>query len=393
MSVDQDNTNTNVEITEDTDKALMDALELSDEDFMNLDYETLMGEADASPKEEVIEEKEEIVEGNTEPEIKEEVGSDIPEDSLQVPEETGTIESVEDSAIPEVKEEETPSEETVNYKEFYETLTAPFKASGKEIKVKNPEELIQLAQMGVDYTRKMQELAKHRKLLLSLEQQGMLDEERINFLIDVNKKNPEAIKKLIADAEIDPWDLTDALDEAPNYVPGQNIISDQEAALSEEIQSIFELPYGQDTLNAVKTWDDASKDAIVKEPQLLRTFREQQENGIFEEITQEIDRLKTVGTIPYNTPFIESYVLAGNSLFGDASNQQQQLDQQTQRSVPQPINTRLGNVNNKPLANNKAKSAAPPKKQVDVKPKVPNPLVLSDEEFMKSQHLYKQFLN
>ena len=248
--------------------------------------------------------------------------------------------------------------------------------------------------MGVDYTRKMQELAKHRKLLLSLEQQGMLDEERINFLIDVNKKNPEAIKKLIADAEIDPWDLTDALDEAPNYVPGQNIISDQEAALSEEIQSIFELPYGQDTLNAVKTWDDASKDAIVKEPQLLRTFREQQENGIFDEITQEIDRLKTVGTIPYNTPFIESYVLAGNSLFGDASNQQQQqLDQQTQRSVPQPINTRLGNVNNKPLANNKAKSAAPPKKQADVKPKVPNPLVLSDEEFLKSQHLYKQFLN
>ena len=70
MSVDQDNTNTNVEITEDTDKALMEALELSDEDFMNLDYETLMGEGDASPKEEVIEEKEEIIEGNTEPEIK-----------------------------------------------------------------------------------------------------------------------------------------------------------------------------------------------------------------------------------------------------------------------------------------------------------------------------------
>ena len=70
-----------------------------------------------------------------------------------------------------------------NYKEGYEKLMAPFKANGKMITPRSPEEAISLMQMGANYTRKMQELQPYRKVMLMLQNNGLMDEEKLSFLI------------------------------------------------------------------------------------------------------------------------------------------------------------------------------------------------------------------
>ena len=43
-----------------------------------------------------------------------------------------------------------------NYEEFYNQIMTPFKANGKMISLKTPDEAIKLMQMGANYTRKIQ---------------------------------------------------------------------------------------------------------------------------------------------------------------------------------------------------------------------------------------------
>ena len=116
-------------------------------------------------------------------------------------------ESIKSSGSVDKSKETIESSGSVDYEAFYKKVMAPFKANGKMITLRSPEEAIQLMQQGANFTKKMQAIAPHRKLLIMLENNGLLDESKINYLIDLDKKNPEAIKKLVKDAGIDPKDI------------------------------------------------------------------------------------------------------------------------------------------------------------------------------------------
>ena len=369
---------------------LEDVIGLTDEEFMNQNHHALFsGEAEEVEQEEIP------ASSVTEDKVEEE--NEESEDTSHLDEVTDTI-STKDESNEEVEdptdnvEDETGTVQSeINYKDFYEKATSPFKAAGQNVELKSPEELIQLAQKGLDYTRKLQELSPHRKLLMSLEQNEMLSEEHVNYLIDLKNKNPDAIKKLIKESGIDPWELSSLEDEEVNYQPNSNIVTDAQVVMKEKIQENWNLPYGQDTLNEIKTWDVASKNSIAEDPSLISLFREQKETGVYDLITAEANRLRQIGSISANTSFIEAYVMAGNSL--DMGNQQQTANAPIQNQVPsQPHNPRLGATPNRPLASSAARAAAPPKKTVEKKStKLPNPFTLSDEEFLKNEHLYAQY--
>lgn len=57
------------------------------------------------------------------------------------------------------------------------------------IELRDSSEAVQLMQKGANYTRKMQDIAPHRKVLLMLENNGLLDEGKLSYLIDLEKKN------------------------------------------------------------------------------------------------------------------------------------------------------------------------------------------------------------
>lgn len=288
------------------------------------------------------------------------------------------------------KQEETPKSDGLpadfNYKAGYEQIMAPFKANGKMITPRSPEEAISLMQMGANYTRKMQELQPYRKVMLMLENNGLMDEGKLSFLIDLEKKNPEAIKKLIKEAGIDPLDINP--EEEVNYQAGNHRVTDAEAAFATELDDLKSTPEGQATLGVIaQTWDAQSKEALFENRGLLQTIQQQRENGIYDRIVSEMSRLQMLGQIPAGTPFLAAYNQVGNQLaaaggFADLV-QPKAEPTVTTPAVKAPVVTRV--VQPKPvITNTEQASAASPSRAAPRKvEQFINPLAMSDEDFAK----------
>lgn len=270
-----------------------------------------------------------------------------------------------------------------NYKAGYEQLMAPFKANGKMITPRSPEEAISLMQMGANYTRKMQELQPYRKVMLMLQNNGLMDEGKLSYLIDLDKKNPDAIKKLVKEAGIDPLDINP--EEEINYQGGSHRVSDAEAAFATELDDLKSTPEGQATLGVIsQTWDEASKEALFENRGLLQTIQSQRESGIYEVISNEIHRLQMLGQIPAGTPFLQAYNSVGNQLAQQgAFNQLVKQHEPAKPVVTAPIATRV--VTPKPtVTHSEQASAASPSRAAPRKvATLINPLAMSDEDFAK----------
>ena len=237
-----------------------------------------------------------------------------PEESVAEVDKNKTPEQLaQEKAEADAKAKNTQPAGEVDYKAGYEQLMAPFKANGKTMQVKSVEEAIQLMQMGANYTRKMQELQPHRKTLLMLENNGLLDEGKLSFLIDLDKKNPEAIKKLLQDANINPLDVD--MDKESTYQEGNHKVSDEEAQFRLVLDELNSNPVGRETLQTINsTWDQASKEVLWKQPEVMNTIHQQRENGVYARITAEIDRRRTLGVIQVGVPFLEAYRVVGDEL-------------------------------------------------------------------------------
>lgn len=270
-----------------------------------------------------------------------------------------------------------------NYKEGYEKLMAPFKANGKVITPRSPEEAISLMQMGANYTRKMQELKPYRKVMLMLQNNGLMDEEKLSFLIDLDKKNPEAIKKLLKDSGTDPLDFNP--DEEINYQGGNYRVTDTEADFATEIDDLKSTQEGQATLGVISsTWDAASKDALYHNRGLLQTIHEQRENGIYDTIANEVNRLQMLGQIPVGTPFIQAYNYVGNLLAQQGAFNRVAKPEPVQAVKPavQPV-VRVAQPKQTLANSEQAKAASLNRAATRKATPIVNPLAMSDEDFAK----------
>ena len=179
----------------------------------------------------------------------------------------------------------------VDYKSIYEQVFKPFKANGKEITPKSVEDIISLMQMGANYTKKMQLMAPMKKVVQSLDN-AKIDEQELNFLIDVSKGDKEAIKQLLIKHKIDPLEID--LDGDNTYSPRNNIASDEDVEFNDTLMDIHDsLPRIQEILN--NTWDDNSKKAILKDPRLMRALHEEVQMGRFDEVQKRLEAEKTFG--------------------------------------------------------------------------------------------------
>lgn len=296
----------------------------------------------------------------------------------------------------EQKQAATVEQKAPDYEGFYKQIMTPFKANGKTIELKDPAEAIQLMQMGANYTRKMQDMVPHRKVLTMLQNNGLMDESKLSFLIDLDKKNPEAIKKLIKDSGIDPLEIDTAAE--PAYHEGNHRVTDEEVNFATALEELSSTSVGKETLQIIHTqWDQASKDVLWKSPEMLAVIRDQRDVGIYDRIVAEVDRRKILGTIPSNTPLLQAYKIVGDELteadaFADLREKQQGTaplvtsdppGQEGTRPNPEPVATRVV-APKSPVANGDAASAASPTRAAPQKAQVfVNPLAMSDDEFLK----------
>lgn len=275
-----------------------------------------------------------------------------------------------------------------DYESFYKQVMTPFKANGKMIQLNDPSEAIKLMQMGSNYVQKMQAIAPVRKLGMMLENNG-IDEAKLSYLIDLDKKNPEAIKKLIKDAGIDPMDLDTSSE--PDYRAGNHQVSDAEVNFQTAIEEVKSLPQGLETLTVIHSdWDQASKEVLFQNPQTLSTIHQQRENGIYDRIATEMNRQKTLGMLPANTPFLEAYRIVGNQI-QQANGFADLVPQNISTSTSQPIKpTQATPVATrtfvpKPIVSNseKVKAAATTRTVPKKTQEFVNPLAMSDADFEK----------
>ena len=276
--------------------------------------------------------------------------------------------------VPAVAEATAP-----NYENFFKQVMAPFKADGKTVELKTPEEAIQLMKMGANYTRKMQELQPQRKLLLMLENNG-LDEGKLSYLIDLDKKDPKAILKLVKDAGIDPLDLDVSVD--PAYQAGNHTVSDAESNFRSVLDTLSSSTEGKETLRVINsTWDQASKELLWKDAEAMNTIHQQRESGVYDLISTEVERQKTLGTIPAGTSFMQAYQAVGNHMVSNGG-----FDSLIKPAAIVPVAsvvTRVAPVKSVVENGDKASAASPPRSTSRPATVAINPLAMSDEDFLK----------
>ena len=326
---------------------------------------------------------------------------EVPTEEVEVPEtitETNTEEKSEsnlstEESIKETSEslEEKSEEEVIedlpedfDYKSEYLKLRKPFKAGGKTVTVKTAEEMISLMQQGIGYTSKSQKLKKQVKLANMLESAG-LSKEDLTLFIDVSKKNPKALQKLIKDSNIDPLDL-DMSDDAEEYVPSNYEVSDEELRFKGVIEELSESDSGKTLIQDVRSWDARSKDIIWKEPNLLTVLSEQVNSGVYKVITDEMSRQRLVGTLDPDIPFLQAYDTVGQQLLQKKAKSSEGNVAKVEGNTSQKVVDRKANIP-KPMISNQAKAKAASSTSIKTKPvNEKNSLMeMSDDEFLKLQ--------
>lgn len=268
----------------------------------------------------------------------------------------------------------------VDYKSEYEKMFAPFKANGRDITVKTAEDAISLMQMGANYNKKMAALKPNLKLLKMLEKHELLDESKLSYLIDLDKKNPEAINKLVKDSGLDPMDF-DA-EKASEYKPKTYTVDEREMELDTVLGDLKDTPSYTRTLEVVgNKWDGASRQVIADAPQLLKVINGHITSGVYDIISAQVDQDRTFGRLDGLTD-IEAYRKVGDSIQarGGFDHLGIQGKQTPKGAIVTPPKPKVDSVELRDK-----KRAASSTKPVAAKSgaKEFNPLAMSDEEFSK----------
>jgi len=235
---------------------------------------------------------------------------------------------------------------------FYDKITAPFKADGKEMTIRSPEDAIRLMQMGVNYSRRMEEIKPLRVQDQMLKEQGLDSPEKLNFLIDLSKGKPEAIKKLLKEYSIDPVDIdtsTESTYQATDYQGDPKDI-----AFSDAIQTTLNAEGGNELIQDINdNWDDQSKEALRDQPAIFQNVLAQQQSGVYSRVNKELEYQRTMGYLT-NIPFLQAYHEVGEAMqkagVFDSDNAEVNTKDQPTQATPKvaPIGTGTRKVVNKP---------------------------------------------
>jgi hypothetical protein len=362
-------------------------LGMSDEEIMNAVIPTDVSTENEESEEEQQEESSDNEDSGTETQEAQESETEDAddEDADKASEEEAGDQEQETEAKDKKPDEKKPDEQAIDYEAEYKRLLAPFKANGREIAINSVDDAISLMQMGANYNKKMAALKPNLKLMKMLEHNGLLNDEKISFLIDLSKKNPDAINKLVKDSGIDPMDL-DA-EKAGAYKQSTYTVDDREIELDTVLDEIQETPSYARTLEIVSTkWDGASKQIVAQQPQLLKVINDHVQNGIYDLISKEIESERVFGRLN-GLSDLEAYRQVGdmiqarggfNHLFQGSSLNQGQPTARPAVVAPKPSKADEDKLKDKRRAASSTKPAAS-----SSLPKDFNPLALSDEEFSK----------
>lgn len=324
-------------------------------------------------------------ESNTEEsdeEILEDEVADLDEDTQledETLEDTVELESEDTDATEDTNEatqEKDISQAKIDYEAAYKRIMAPFKASKRMMQVDNIDDAIALMQKGADYHNKMKTLSPNLKIVSTLEKEGLLDQSKLNNLIDLSKKDPKAIAQLIKDSGIDPLDID--TDEEVTYKPNNYSVSDKEFKINQAIDDIRDTPSFDKTINILaKEWDNESKNLISDNPEIISIINDHVFNGVFDKVQSVVDTERALGRL--QVPDVVAYRQVAEHLQsqGALSNQQESVR-------PPPASVPKTKAQDPAVVQQKRKAAAGTRKTAGKTDSASaNYLNMTDDEFMK----------
>lgn len=372
-------------------------LEASDEDFENMAPPEDAPQVEEEPSaEDPVEPSEES--GDVPPEDEPPAEEEPPEDPSEPSEDSDQPLEPGDSVPPadddqpakepkaEKEEPATTTEEEVAPQATAEQqlaqLFSPFRANGKQMQVGNIQDALSLMQMGANYNKKMAGLKPNLKLMKMLDNNDLLDEEKLSYLIDLNKKDPGAMARFMQESGIDPMDY-DA-DKKVEYKPKTYTVDDKEVELDQVIAGIRDSDSFSDTIDIVSNkWDETSKQEILKDPKILEYINNHVAEGYYGQITEVMDQQRMLGNLE-GIPDIVAYQRIGDAMQAQGLfNKQETPAAATEEPVtpapkaePKPVED--------PKLNDRRRAASPTKSSPSAKKQDYNPLDMSDEDFEKA---------
>ena len=338
----------------------------TDEDKVTTSEEEV-SEAQEQTEDETVEEEVSQPEGDTQTAHEPFSGSDTTE-SLDT--------SKKDST--ETKED-TPETTEFDYESAYKKVSEPFKANGVDMQVRNPEDIIRLMQMGANYQKKMAQLKPNLKIIKMLDNNELLDEAKLHNLIDLSKKDPKAITKLIQESSIDPLDIDK--DVPTDYQPTDYSVTDKEYHLDQVLDDIKGTDTFDKTINVLtKDWDTKSKSTVSDNPEIIGVINTHMGNGVFDKVNAILQQEKTLGKLA-GVPDVDAYRQIAEYLH---KNGDLRTENDTVQETPK-VSSKTEETKQASADRDKKRKAVAPVKQTTTKKATTDEdfLGLSDEDFMK----------
>ena len=271
---------------------------------------------------------------------------------------------------------DTPETKEFDYESAYKKVSEPFKANGIDMQVKSPEDIVRLMQMGANYQKKMGKLKPNLKIIKMLENNELLDEAKLNHLIDLSKKDPKAIAKLVKESDVDPLEIDK--DAPTEYEPTNYSITDKEYNLDRVLDDIKDTETFNKTINVLtKEWDTESRSTISDQPEIIGIVNAHMANGIYDEVNAVLQQEKALGKLD-GIPDVEAYRQVAEHM-----NKNNMFKQQPESAGKSKVSSKTDEKAN--ADRNKKRKAVAPVKQTTTKKAAPDGdfLGLSDEDFMK----------
>lgn len=191
------------------------------------------------------------------------------------------------------EEESENTDSEPNYKEFYEKVAlAKFTANGKEVEgFKDPADLIRAQQALHGYSDKMKVIKEYKPFLKALEERGITaDVDKFNLAMSLIDGDPEAIKKVLKDKNIDPLelDLDDIKYTAKNVLP-----SKAQMLIEETYEQAENLGVGDKFSKVInKDWDITSLKELVENNAVRNDLIQHLNDGTYDVVSDEIKRME-----------------------------------------------------------------------------------------------------
>lgn len=224
-----------------------------------------------------------------------------PEEQPKEESNTGSTEGV--PAEPSLEGQTDTTE--LSAEEFRDLLTKPFKASGREVVFKDPQDILRLMQQGFDYQKKMAGFKPQKRIIKTLEQHGLLDEAKLNQLIELSQGKPEAVAQFLKDRNIDTFELPDVEEKPHQY--GNYMVNEQQVEFEEKVNELRGTQYGNAVLNFVNSLPDQDFTTVFNNQKILDDLSFHAQSGLLDDALNQLAADRAVGKVPSDMTPLDAY--------------------------------------------------------------------------------------